>query len=761
MQLASGSPFTVWRTSFHRAALMLVVSAAATAAHAQSPSIIRGRVVADDTGDPIRNARISDAVPDKAPVISDAEGRFAIAAAPNATLSAVKTGYVKAAAPAADGLEFRLSRGGVISGHVLDDQGAPLPMMAVVAQRIVRRAGSVSFERAASAEADDRGEYRLFGLAAGDYVLATAGVLFQATNAPPRADRPLDHYYSHATKPEDAQVVQVVAGIERPGIDLIENLPSPGPQFPPVTAGPARPNLGTIRGRIVNADGVPLRLRRVTIESMDGGRGPFMATTSSDGRYEIHNLPPGAYRMRAEDLGTTPVAFGQRGPLDRGAVIDVKAGASIDDVDVALPRPAVVGGRVLDEYGDPLENASVRVYRTALLKGRRSLVTPGLVMARQTDDLGRYRISGLPPGRYIVGAIALPSAPGQQNADARTYYPATLVPDEAQAVQVASGQDALNLDIVLLRDHGARINGRVYTSSGAPFDGPISLTQSRRSRLLATPAITLHTTADGRFEFQHLAPGEYVLQAAAPRNSVFVESEFASRYVTLNGDDANGVVMRLSAGSTIEGRLRFEGAEPPEDPDMRLAAVPADPDLTSLLDDLPARADIHADLTFEIGGLSGPRRLQAAKAPDGWALKQVLVNGGDATDLPLPFGTRDQSLRDVEVVFTKQVSVVTVTASDATDRGTDFRFVAFAVDAARRYSGSRFIAVGVPGRNGTATMKGLPPGDYFVAAMDPVVFAESDFADEMGIYESLVAGAARMTLTEGETRSVSVRLPKR
>ena len=180
-----------------------------------------------------------------------------------------------------------------------------------------------------------------------------------------------------------------------------------------------------------------------------------------------------------------------------------------------------------------------------------------------------------------------------------------------------------------------------------------------------------------------------------------------------------GVMMRLSAGSTVEGRLTFEGADPPEDPELRLSAVPADPDLDSLLDNPPARADIHADLTFEIGGLNGRAGCRLTKAPDGWTLKQVLVNGGDATDLPLPFGTRDQSLRDVEVVLTRQVD-------DRHGLGAATRPIARPTSgssrspsiAARRYTGSRFIAVGVPGRDGTATLHGLPPGDYYVAAIE-------------------------------------------
>src|SRR3954466_10363042 len=211
----------------------------ASAGRAQTPPpiTIHGRVLADDTGDPLRNARVGGAGADVAPVVTDADGRFAIAMPPGGRdiLSAAKTGYVKAMTPASDRVEFRLTRAGVITGHVLDDAGLPLPLMQMVAQRVVRSAGHPTFETAASVEADDRGEYRIFGLAPGEYVVATAGA--RETMSPAPADeRPLSHYYSHGATAESAQVIRVSAGAEVPGIDILVALPEPGPQFPRSTA---------------------------------------------------------------------------------------------------------------------------------------------------------------------------------------------------------------------------------------------------------------------------------------------------------------------------------------------------------------------------------------------------------------------------------------------------------------------------------------------------------------------------------------------
>src|SRR3954471_14089614 len=471
----------------------------ASAGRAQTlpPTTIHGRVLADATGDPLRNARVGGAAADAVPVVTDADGRVAIPMPPGGreTLIAAKTGYVNVMAPASDGVEFRLTRAGVIAGHVLDDAGAPLPMMHMVAQRIVRSAGHTAFETAASAEVDDRGEYRIFGLAPGEYVVATAGAR-ESMSPAPADERPLSHYYSHGATAESAQVIRVSAGAEVPGIDILVALPEPGPQFPRSTAGPARASLARISGRIVNADGLPARLRRVAVGSADGAHRAYLAVTDHAGRYELRNLPPGAYRLSAGDLGAAPVMFGQRRPSGRGAVITVKAGAVVDGIDVTLPRATVIAGRVVDEYGEPMENAGIRVHRIAMFRGRRSLVTPPGRTYTFTNDLGRYRLSGLSPGRYVISAEVGPTTPPRGPiADwpgyARTYFPGTVAPGEAQQVEIATDQDVLNADIALIRERGARIRGTATTSVGTPFQGQVSLAPSVRSGALSTPAVSV------------------------------------------------------------------------------------------------------------------------------------------------------------------------------------------------------------------------------------------------------------------------------
>jgi hypothetical protein len=136
------------------------------------------------------------------------------------------------------------------------------------------------------------------------------------------------------------------------------------------------------------------------------------------------------------------------------------------------------------------------------------------------------------------------------------------------------------------------------------------------------------------------------------------------------------------------------------------------------------------------------------------------VNGIDVTDTPLMFGTNEQSLRDVEVVLTDRVTEIIGGATD--DRGrpaADYVVVAFATDRAQWYQQSRFLKNTLPARDAAFALRGLPPGQYYVAAIDRRLGAEeAGELDNPEFLESLVAHATRVTLSEGQRTTLTLKL---
>src|SRR5476649_109287 len=516
----------------------------ATTAHAQNPAptTIRGRVVADESGDPIRNARVGTAEGlDAVAALTDAEGRFTLTPVPvdQKEIFAARTGYVRTTTPVSADLEIRLAKGGVITGRVLDDIGDPMPLMNVAVFRVRRAGASITFERFRATETDDLGEYRLFGLPAGEFVVASApGRLGSATaTIPVHLDSLVfKNYYPHAEKPEQAQLIAVRPGEDTPGIDFTTTLPSLEalrPRGEPTqSAGQPTGTRGTaaaIRVRIVGPDGLPIRRARVQLISTERLFTPYFTPTDDDGRYEFGGLKPGSYLVTAGTLGGNLMPFSGSTGSRRPEPIMLEAGAVRDHVDVTLPRGGVISGRILDEYGDPMANANVRVEIVTMVRGRRRLTPVPGVASGHTNDLGRYRIFGLPPGRYLVGAVVGEEVPGWQTAAwpgyARTYFSGTPIPAEAQTVDLDAGQQALTVDIPLLHGRIARVTGTVHNVDGTPLQGVLSMTQSARSGAVTTPPVSVRTDEDGSFAFGRIAPGEYVLQAVGSRPTVSTEGE--------------------------------------------------------------------------------------------------------------------------------------------------------------------------------------------------------------------------------------------
>src|SRR4051812_32637321 len=169
----------------------VLLGAVALNVAAQQAVRVRGRVTADDTGDPIPNARVtlSPSGPGVPVVLSDRDGRFTFTAAASTrvTVTARKTGYsnsdVVGASPAAP-IEIRLTRGGAVSGRVIDEFGDPLVSARVQVRQVSPRTPKPVV--VATGQTDDRGEYHIGSLPTGEVhvVVTTRGEMVSQVTGP-------------------------------------------------------------------------------------------------------------------------------------------------------------------------------------------------------------------------------------------------------------------------------------------------------------------------------------------------------------------------------------------------------------------------------------------------------------------------------------------------------------------------------------------------------------------------------------------------
>jgi carboxypeptidase family protein len=746
--------------------------------------ILRGRVYSADTGDSIPNARVavssrSQSLP---PVLTDAEGRFGLRDLPPGvfTLSATRTGYAKQifgrritlrAGQAVNDLDIALSRAAAFFGAVVDDLGSPIVDASVVAETVRLVDGRERTTTAAIAQTDDRGEFRIGGLTAGRYVVSVSvgeilimmgdQVARMVTGDEMRRARV---YYPAAATLAQAERFDVRAGDERAlAITVALSAPRMGRSGDAGAAAAATVpgSAAVIRGRVVGSDGRPVRFADVQLGPVGGAAGS-RTTTDENGAYQLVVAEPAAdaYRLAARSR-LTMAAYGA-GPSGRGDPIQLRPGDVRDHLDITLPSPGVVAGRIVDERGEPVAEVAVHALQVRFVDGRRHLASAS--SQRVTDDLGRYRLHDLRDGEYlisasvgqIVGIEAAADLPGY----ATTYYPGSPNAADAQYVTVGAGRETGPIDFALSRGRTARVSGRAITAAGEPVTGGIALMPTSRSRSIAGTQLGARIERDGRFEFRNVPDGDYVLQVVRGRTTSWNEGEFVCRFVTVNGRDITDLELQTAGGSTITGRIVADGTSPPRVDGVEIAEVPVDPDLAPRIGGPPARARMAADGAFELVNVTGPRRLTVSRTPPGWGLKAVLLHGVDVTDAVMPFGRTDQSITDVDVVLTAQIAQISGSVTDARGRGVDDGRVAiFPTDRTLWYPRSRFFVESTPGRAGAFSSGAVPPGDYFVAAIDRA--AEAWRADEWqdpDVLDRLSRSAARVTLADGQKVTVALRL---
>jgi hypothetical protein len=531
----------------------------------------------------------------------------------------------------------------------------------------------------------------------------------------------------------------------------------PGQQAPVGTA--------VLRGVVVAADtGAPIRRAQVRTAA-PGAQETRTTLTDEQGRFELRELSGGRYTITASKGGFITLQYGQRRPSEPGTPVDLAAGQAIEKLVVGLPRGSVITGRIVDEFGEPLTGAQVRVLRYAYAAGARRLLPAG--QSDRTDDQGTFRVFGLPPGEYVVSATLNEDRGGPflrargGTADdepstgyAPTYFPGTTNAGDAQRVTVGLGQEVSGIGFGLSLMPLAKVSGRVVGMAGLELAGMVMALPDDMVRQAMSVPRGAPVNADGTFELRGLAPGRYTLAVGARGRRGGGDEPTGRASITVSGVDLSGITIALAPPAVVRGVVVTDtGAVGLRSGQVRVSFTPTQ----------PAGADafrnrgggINGDFTFELAGITEPGYLRVSPPP-GWFLKAILRDGQDITDEPLALEPGTQ-LNGVRVVLTQTASGVSGSVRD--DRGAavlDASVVVFPEDERQWVFQSRFIRTARPDTSGRFEITGLPAGDdYRVVALQGL---EDGQATDPVFLASLREQSQRLSLAEGEAKSLDLRL---
>lgn len=154
----------------------------------------------------------------------------------------------------------------------------------------------------------------------------------------------------------------------------------------------------SVSGLITGPDGTPASSVRVALERTHAEGDPegtvyrtSYAETGDDGFYEFKTLQAGTYHLRAGAENSWRRRNRPRFAQGVIANIVVENGKSVTGVDLQLETPGTVSGIVFGPDGTPVENAWIQ----AIDESGVSLESTG---RNSSDENGRFRLTGLPPG---------------------------------------------------------------------------------------------------------------------------------------------------------------------------------------------------------------------------------------------------------------------------------------------------------------------------------------------------------------------------
>ncbi len=471
---------------------------AATALIAQSNlGSVEGKVVNSLTGAPVKKAvvnlrnangqgaygtttdqfgkfHIDNVQPDKYSAIADAEGF-----ANSRTLRTVKL-FTVSASQQLTGVEIAVAPLSVISGKVVDENQEPLDGVNITVMRYTYNSGTKMLQVFSSSQTDDRGQYRIFDLQPGRYLLAATAQNRQVRQAMAQGNDRV-----HSMIPEEGYGTVIYPGVTEVSQATAHDL-KPGEEWTGADFKLRRLPLFHVRGRLTSQPLPGGGRANVQIEKCDSspalGGGFFPVMSRQDGAFDIAAVA-GAYCLIVREPGRGGIALKQP--------VTIKD-ADVTDVTLTPPTSFSVKGSIVIDGTPPVNMPRLGINLRTEDNNQQQT-------SQISSDL-TFQIDNIFPGKHI---LVPPTSP--------LLYAKSMAygGEDVTGGVISNAQPGVALTIVLGTDPG-EIDGTVQSG---PLEAgfPVSVVAIPDDAHAARSDMMKFTssTAEGTFVMKGLAPGDY------------------------------------------------------------------------------------------------------------------------------------------------------------------------------------------------------------------------------------------------------------
>jgi protocatechuate 3,4-dioxygenase beta subunit/5-hydroxyisourate hydrolase-like protein (transthyretin family) len=515
-----------------------------------------------------------------------------------------------------------------------------------------------------------------------------------------------------------------------------------------------------VSGMVVKlADGAPLRNATVQLENGEDREHTIATKTATDGRFELKNIPAGRYKLYVWRNGFVETEYGKKKPSDPGAAFSLSPGEIKKDLVFRLIPAAVITGRVFDEDGEAVPNATVTASRETYHEGRRTLATAAYA---STDDLGSFRLFGLAPGRYYVSAserqwgqvvgdreFSVGAGQSAEQGYAKTYYPGTPDVSRAAAINVKEGDEIPGTDIALKQVAVHRVRGRVLNQvTHKPGQDVMVMLVSRTKRLEWDQGGRQEVKkADGSFEISNVVPGAYTLLALW-FDQTEGKNHTAAQKLDIGESDVEGILLTIGAGAMVPGRVVWEGKPSLERDELWINASPTE---AMFMWGGQARVDLNQQFTLQ-DLVEGDVRVQLFGTSKDCYLKQIAYGQTFVRDDVISVSKGPNPV--LEITISSRGARVQGKVTDKDGLPAAGIWVVAVPDEARRMN-FRLFKSQTTDQYGQFDLHGLAPGSYKFFAWDGI---ESNAWEDEEFLKPFESQGKEIAVRDMDTATLSLTL---
>ncbi|MEK6325820.1 MAG: carboxypeptidase-like regulatory domain-containing protein [Acidobacteriota bacterium] len=400
---------------------------------------------------------------------------------------------------AIEGIDFSLSRGGVITGKITDSEERPVIAEAISLKLVdgTKPAGSYSRPEGRMYHTDDRGVYRIYALAPGRYIVSAGSSRDPMSSLLAKRPKRVQTYYPGVTDEARSKPVEVIAGAEASGVDIKLGVADKG---------------FSVNGRVLIAEtGTPIanamvayrtRPREGSLEqsnredsfSVPGG----MTTTNAKGEFRLDSVEPGNYKLEVHSM--TGVGEFYADPFN----FEVQSG-NIDKLEIKVHLGASISGVVGFDSADAANafDTSTPFVLIAIPDARMGSTAAGRVAADRSFKIGglkagKIKIQSLPHGSQKFSVVRI-----ERNGV-----------EQFDGIDIQTNEQITEVRVVVV-EANCVIRGRVTIQGGALSpDSEVSVWARPLNSTIRSSHRTVDVDAKGNFVIEGLAPGDYEVEAS-------------------------------------------------------------------------------------------------------------------------------------------------------------------------------------------------------------------------------------------------------